>query len=201
MSRWFRGGWKHSFGESKNPIGFRFEKRAEKSRRDVGAPCLGVSSTAMVQAGPCKGQGDPGGGEEAAGHSRRGEWGVREAGTMPGTSAAQSWWSPGLQAVESASQTRWKHRGGVCLYCKSTFGRLMGLESEVGVAEGPGGDQVSRCWPSKEGLGKDVPGEGSGETREWFVLGARPASRGDKNKKSCVLTFWLHREARGILVL
>ena len=41
----------------------------------------------------------------------------------------------------------------------------MGLESEVGVAKGPGGDQVSRCWPSKEGVGKEVPGEGRGETQ------------------------------------
>ena len=80
----------------------------------------------------------------------------------------------------------------------------MGLESEVGVAKGPGGDQVSRCWPSKEGLGKDVPGEGrGGDPREWLVLGARTASRGDKNKnrKSCFLTFWLHPEACEILVL
>ena len=66
-----------------------------------------------MQAGPCgvrghagvrgtQGSGDPGGCEEAAGRSGKGEWGVRSAELV----------SPGLQAVESASQTRWKHRGG-----------------------------------------------------------------------------------------
>ena len=91
----------------------------------MGAPWLGVISIYVVQAGPCRGQGDPVGWGEAAGRSGTGEWGVWEAGTMPGT-AVQSWWLPGLQAAEGASQTRRKHRGSVGLYCKSTSGRLRG---------------------------------------------------------------------------
>lgn len=79
----------------------------------MGTPWLGVISIEMCRrdhagsgatqgSGGTQGSGDPGGCEEAAGRSGKGEWGVRSAELV----------SPGLQAVESASQTRWKHRGG-----------------------------------------------------------------------------------------
>ena len=46
-----------------------------------------------------------------------------------------------------------------------------------------------------------LPSPGVGAGTISVVLGARPASRGDKNEKGCVLAFWLHHEACGILVL
>lgn len=105
----------------------------------------------------------------------RGEW-------CPGSLHAFSLGPPqcraggrqGLQAV-GASQTI-KHRGGPV--SKSTFGRLMGLESEVGVAEGPGGGERVEMLATKRVGESDVPGREVGRPGEWFVLGARPVMRG-----------------------
>lgn len=94
-----------------------------------------------------------------------------------GPVAEESWWATGLQAVESGSKTRQKHRGSLGLY-KGTFGGGMGLESAVGVA-GTGGEQGETvCADSAEmlarqrGVGKRCIGwRGSGETQESGLCG------------------------------
>lgn len=106
---------------------------------------------------------------------------------------------PGLQAVESVSDQMEAQRRWACI-ARAPFGRLMGLESEAEWLRGQEGTKCRDAGQAKRGWEKMSRGREVGRPKEWFVLGARPASRGDKKQKSCVLTFWLHREARGFAV-
>lgn len=154
-----------------------------------------------MQAGPCRGQGDPGGWGEAAGRSGKGEWGVREAGTMPGPAAVRSWRSPRLQAVESASQTRRKHRGSVGLYYNGTSGRLRGCSLKWERLRGQEGPECRGAGRAKSSWGKMSPGREVACAGGQACFRRAPDTAGQGPGLFCSLTFRLYPEACGILVL
>ena len=73
----------------------------------------------------------------------------------------------------------------------------MGLESEVGVAKGPGGDQVPDAGQAKRGWEKVSWGREVGRPKGVACAGGQDGfKRGQKQKqKKLFFTFWLHPEA------